>query len=145
MQQKAIVMSIKGNTAVVKAERASMCDGCHKKGCADGCSMYSIFGGDKNFSAVADNSFGAEIGRAVVVETSDGNVLLSAFIVFLLPLILAFGVHFVSRNFLTEEQSIIVALAVFALYFTVLSIVEKLTKEKRPKLKIIAYADEDAA
>ena len=145
MQQKATVVSRKENTAVVKAERASMCDGCHKKGCADGCSMYSIFGGDKNFSAVADNSFGAEIGRSVIVEASDGNVLLSAFIVFLLPLILAFGIYFVARSFFTEEQSIIVALAVFALYFVSLSVIERLTKEKRPKLKIVAYADENVA
>lgn len=145
MQQTATVMSKKGNTAVVKAERASMCDGCHKKGCADGCSMYSIFGGDKNFSAVADNSFGAEVGKRVIVETSDGNVLFSAFIVFLLPLILAFGIYFTLGSFFTEEQSIIVALAVFAVYFVILSVVEKFTKEKRPKLKIVAYADQTDA
>ncbi len=145
MRQKATVTSVKGNTAVVKAERASMCDGCHKKGCADGCSMYSIFGGDKNFSAVADNTFGAVEGSKVYVETSDKSVLFSAFIVFVLPLVLSFGLYFIAKNFLTEEQSIIIALSSFVLYFAVLTIYEKLTKEKKPKLKIVSYADSDEA
>ncbi len=142
MRQKATVVSTDGKKAVVKVERASMCDGCHKKGCADGCSMYSIFGGDKNFSAVADNSFGATEGSVVFIETSDNKVLLSAFVVFMLPLILSFGCYFIIKNFFTEEQSLIIALSLFALYFVILSIVEKAKKKKNPELKIVSYANE---
>lgn len=145
MRQSATVVSTNGKTAVVKAQRASMCDGCHKKGCSDGCSMYSIFGGDKNFSAVAENSIGAAEGSRVIVETSDRSVLFSAFLVFFLPLVLAFGVYFVCSSFFTEEQSIIAALVSFVFYFLILGIYERVTKNKRPKLKIISYANENDA
>lgn len=142
MRQSATVISTMDKTAVVTAERASMCDGCHKKGCADGCSMYSIFGGDKNFSAVADNSFGAPIGSRVIVETADRSVLLSAFLVFMLPLLLSFAAYFICKNYIAEEQSIIIALSVFALYFLVLGITERICKNKKPSLRIVAYAEE---
>ncbi len=143
MKQSATVISTSGNIAVVTAERASMCDGCHKKGCSDGCSMYSIFGGDKNFSAEADNSFGADEGSRVIVEATDKSIFFSAFIVFLLPLIVSFAAYFIFRNWLSEEYSIIIALSVFVVYFAVLGIYERTAKAKKPKLKIIGYAEEN--
>lgn len=145
MRQSATVTSVSGNNAVVTAERASMCDGCHKKGCADGCAMYSIFGGDKNFSAIADNTFGAPIGSKVIVETSDRSVLASAFLVFFLPLLFAFAAYLISSRFITEEQSIICALAVFAVYFLILGIFEKINKNRKPKLKIVAYNENNSS
>ena len=136
MKQLAKVLSVDGKNATVHAERSTMCEGCHAKNCGAECSMYKIFGGSKSFEAKAQNTAGAVPGDTVTVETSDAEVNISAFIVFILPIIIGFGAYAAARTFLSETFSIIAAFGVFVLYFAALAIIEKTRKNAVPKLKI---------
>ena len=82
MKQKAKVTEVMGNIVKVKADRSTMCEGCHAKGCGSECSMYKIFGANKSFEAKAENLAGAKVGDTVTVETRDSAVNISAFFVF---------------------------------------------------------------
>ena len=138
MKQEGIVISVgEKGFATVTVGRRSMCDGCHNaENCSGECSMYKIFGGKKEFSATAKNKAGARVGDRVSVETKDSNVLLSAFIVFMLPLIIAFVLYGILKGYVSEELSLVYALASFAVYFLVLCIIERVKKNKSSKLVI---------
>lgn len=135
MKQLAVVKSIDGKFVTVEAERTAMCDGCHAKGCGD-CSMYKIFGGNKKIQAVAVNVANAAVGDTVIIEVSDTTVNISAFFVFLLPLIIGFAAYFSVRSFFGESLSVLAAFVCFALYFVFLSVIESRRKSSMPKLKV---------
>ena len=98
--------------------------------------MYKIFGGNKSFEAKAENLAGAKLGDTVTVETADSAVNISAFFVFILPLIIGFAVYAVAKLFLSEQMSIVSAFGAFALYFGVLALTERIRKNAVPKLKV---------
>ena len=136
MKQNAFVISADGKYAVVRVDRKSMCDGCHKSGCSDGCALYKIFGAKSEFEAEAVNKAGAAAGDKVIVEASDKTVNLGAFFVFILPIIFAVAVYFISSLFFAEEIRILAAVISFFLYFAVLAVIEKARKNKTPRLTI---------
>ncbi len=138
MKQKATVISTDGKYAVIKVDRASMCDGCHKSGCSDGCALYKIFGAKSEFTSEALNRAGAKPGDRVTVETPDKTVNISAFFVFLLPVLIASAVYFLTFFIPGEQYRILCALASFALYFAVLAAVEKKKKARTPKIVVTA-------
>ncbi len=145
MKQKATVVSTNGKYATVKVDRASMCDGCHKSGCGDGCALYKMFGAKTSFEAEAVNSASACAGDLVYVETSDGRVNFNAFVVFLLPIIIAAGVYFALFFVNKESLRILFATLSFAVYFAILAIVEAAKKNRTPRLdvtSIIKHANE---
>lgn len=138
MRQTATVVKDGGEIAVVRVDRTSMCDGCHKNGCDGGCSVYSIFGGDKSFTAEAVNRAGAKKGDTVIVETADKNVYVSSFIVFILPIILAFVSYAMIKSFIGEQIAVLSAVGVFAVYFAGLAVAEKVLKNrKKSRLEIV--------
>ena len=143
MKQKATVINTDGDFATVKVDRVSMCDGCHKQGCADGCALYKIFGAKAEFEAAAVNSAKAKAGDLVYVELSDGAVNLNAFFVFLLPVIIAAAVYFALFFVKSEAPRIIGAVVSFILYFAVLAILEKRKKNKPVKLVITSVVTEN--
>lgn len=136
MKQKAKVTEVMGNIVKVKADRSTMCEGCHAKGCGSECSMYKIFGANKSFEAKAENLAGAKVGDTVTVEIRDSAVNISAFFVFILPLIIGFAAYAVAKMFLSEQMSIVSAFGAFALYFGVLALTERIRKKAVPKLKV---------
>lgn len=136
LKQKATVVSVDGKYAIVSVMRSSMCDGCHKNSCEGGCSMYKIFGADKRFEARAKNAVGASTGDKVQVEASDRSVLFSAFIVFILPIVLATAVYLISSMFVEAPNDILIATAVFFVYFGVLAVFEKFKSKKETKFVI---------
>lgn len=131
MKQKATVVKAEGTLAVISVMRSSMCDGCHKN-CDGGCSMHKIFGGDKKFEAEALNKIGAEAGDRVYVETPDKDVLSGAFLVFILPLIIAFVSYAVADIFFESNISFGVAFGVFILYYVILAVTESVRRKKEP-------------
>ena len=141
MRQKATVISTDGDYATVKADRSSMCDGCHKSGCSDNCALYKIFGAKTEFEAVALNRAGARVGDMVYVEASDKSVNMSALIVFILPIVIAAAVYFALYFVKSESLRILFAVLSFVLYFAVLSLVERLGKNKRARLCITEIID----
>ena len=142
MKQKATVISTEGKYASVRVDRASMCGGCHKEGCSDGCTIYKIFGAKTEFSAEAVNKVGAKIGDTVVVEASDKSVNLSAFIVFILPIVTALAVYFASFFIGDVNIRILLAVISFFLYFIILVITERARRSRTPVLRITEIVGE---
>lgn len=136
MKQKATVVSTDGIYATVKVDRKSMCDGCHKEGCSDGCALYRMFGAKSEFEAKALNQAGASSGDLVFIETPDSTVNLSAFFVFLLPVIVAAAVYFATFFVPGESVRIIAAVVSFAIYFAVLAVIERVKKNRTPALTV---------
>lgn len=141
MKQKATVIEVKETVAKVRVQRKSMCDGCNKGSCDGGCSMLKIFGGNRNFETYALNEKKAEVGDNVIVETSDKDVNLSAFYVFILPIITAFSVYLFFKLFLPEHICILLSVLSFALYFAVLCLTEQYRKKGKPDLRITEIVD----
>lgn len=135
MKQTAKVIGVTNGRATVEVERRTMCDGCHKN-CDGDCAMYRIFGGDRSFRVEAKNAADASVGDTVTVETPDGNVTLGAFICFLCPILVAFGVWFVFSRYQSGPVSTLAAVASFVLYFLGLALFEKLRKKKKEQFVI---------
>ena len=141
MKQKATVVAIDGKYATIKVDRASMCDGCHKSGCSDGCALYKVFGAKSEFVSVALNRAGAKTGDRVVVETPDSTVNISAFFVFLLPVLVAAAVYFATFFIEAEQYRILFAVASFAIYFVILAVIEKKRRTRAPKIVVTEISD----
>ncbi|MBR6917536.1 MAG: SoxR reducing system RseC family protein [Clostridia bacterium] len=143
MEQVATVISVNGNRATVKVDRKSMCDGCHKNGCGDGCAMYKIFGAKSEFTSEVLNEAHAVSGDRVIVETSDKSVNAGAFFVFILPIIIATGVYFAAFFLNAEPLRILAAFIAFTVYFVVLALTEKARKKRAPRLVITKIVGAD--
>jgi positive regulator of sigma E activity len=90
MRTKAYVVELNGTRATVEIERASACEGCHKQAEGGSCSVCTLMGGEnQRHRAVAENSLGARVGDTVYVESPTAKVLGYAFLVFVLPVLLA--------------------------------------------------------
>lgn len=87
MLTTAKVIETKGNRAVVEVKRKSACEGCHKMTTGEGCSVCSLLGSDKRFTAKADNRIGARVGDTVEVRSATSRVLMYSALVFLLPVL----------------------------------------------------------
>ena len=118
MKTNARVISVESSFAIVEVQRTSACDGCHKKEDGKDCSVCSLMGGERSFSARADNSIGAEVGDQVLIETATGRVMWYAVLVFLLPLLVA-GITLAISSMLgaTSLVSAIIAILGFLICF----------------------------
>ena len=81
---------VSGTKAEIAVLRSSACG----HSCADcgGCKMYD----QPQVTALADNSLGAAVGDTVVVESATAHVLGIAAVVYLLPVLLFFGLYFLA-------------------------------------------------
>lgn len=138
MRTKATVKALQDDLAIVEAERASACEGCHKKTEGEnGCSVCSLVGGDRRFTATAENSIGAQVGDIVFVESATSRVMLYAAMVFLLPILLAFGGFAIAAIFTDHTGGrLIGALIGFLLCFLGLRIYSAYLQKKRPDVVI---------
>ncbi len=145
MVQKAKVVDISGNLAVVEVSRRAMCDGCHKTGCGGKCAMSAIFATGSTMTASAANDIGAEIGDTVEIETSDREVLGTAAVVFILPIIIG-GLFYASGMMLKLSSQICAVLAVagFAAVLPFLRLIEKKKRKMGPQLFINRIITDDA-
>ena len=94
MQTKGTVKTVSGDHADVEVRRRVMCDGCPKdpsnpNACGHACAMGALLGDRKNMTVRVKNVKNAVPGDTVILESSDRTVLLSAFLFFIFPLILA--------------------------------------------------------
>ncbi|HHY37717.1 MAG TPA: SoxR reducing system RseC family protein [Clostridia bacterium] len=83
MEEEGLVVEVRpgGSLAKVKIERRAMCESCGK------CGLMSR--GMTDIVVTARNDAGAEAGERVVVELPSRDVLVSAFIVYMVPLMAA--------------------------------------------------------
>lgn len=137
MVQTATVKKICGKLAEIEVSRKAMCDGCHNSNCGSGCPMSSLFSSGKSMTATAVNKAGAVPGDTVEIETSDKEVLTSAVLVFILPIILG-GVFFAVSSYFGANAYLSAGLAVlgFVLPFPILKIAENKAKTKEPSIII---------
>ncbi len=143
MKQKATVVEKSDNVTVVRVSRKTMCDGCGRDSCSGECTAFKLFGKGSEFEARAENPVGAEVGDTVTVETPDFTVNISAFLVFIVPIAIAFLTYFIARFFVGEQVGVLLAFSSLVLYFALLSFIEKRKKDLKPKLKITEIVGSD--
>ncbi len=89
MRERGTVIELRGEKAVVESGRKGACKSCdHKHFCF-------VQGTDK-IRIEAVNETSADIGDAVLYETHPSNYVLSAFLLYIFPLIFLFAGYFVS-------------------------------------------------
>ena len=131
MQTKGTVTAIEGEYAKVEVRRRAMCDGCPNDpsgsdSCGHACAMGSLLGDRKNMTVRVKNTENAAPGDTVVLESAERTVLLSAFLFFMLPLILAAAGYFIAGAlFASDAARWIGALSGFALAFAFSAIAER--------------------
>ena len=104
MKQFGTVVETDGKMARVECDRQSACDMCENaEHCVEKC---------KKVYTNALNTLGAETGDSVEIETETSRVLVSALIVFLLPVLLAIGANFIANRMFGEGVSVLITFAV---------------------------------
>ena len=94
MVQKARVVSVNGDYAVVRVSRKTICEGCHNTDSS--CSACFAFG-DKNAECKALNTPGAKVGDTVTVKTESSHIIGYAALVFIAPIVVALAVYMLSE------------------------------------------------
>lgn len=138
MRQTATVVSVKGNIAEIRVERASMCDGCTNKNCeSHTCAAGQLMGAGKTMVTRAYNAANAKVGDTVTVETATQKVLSYAALVFLMP-IAACAIFYGIGNavFQTAAGAYGMAGGGFVLAFFAIAMVERRLEKKRPDIVI---------
>lgn len=117
MRTEGIVKSLDGIRCSVAVERKSACgENCaHCGGCSGGGVQICI----------AENSAGAGVGDRVVIEIDSGNVLKSAFLVYILPLLAFFAVYAAADGFFGQAAAGIVGAAAMLAVFAILRLFDK--------------------
>ena len=118
MRETGIVKKVYDGYAQIQSVRKTACgDSCAS--CSGGCKL------TKNMVS-ANNDIGAEVGDVVEFEASTNKVLKSAFLVYILPLIVFFITYFVAAAVLKSNFiAFIISLVMFGLVFVILHFLDK--------------------
>ena len=140
MRQKAVVLETHGDTAKIKVLRASMCEGCGKRGEDGSCACGAIMGANRVMIAEAYNEIHAAVGEDVEIETDSAVVLRYAALVFLLPVVLFIAAYSVAES-LTQSLYIpwIAAAAAFVLAFVFVIVFDRKSKKSCSQIRIVAW------
>ena len=95
MKQIATVEEVKGNIAKIKVKRDSACAGCKSENLCGSCM--------KTITADAVNNIGAEIGDVVNVESESGTILKYSVFTFIVPILCALAVYFITAYIFAHE------------------------------------------
>lgn len=140
MTAKGTVLSVENGYALVEVRRRAMCDGCsndpsNPDSCGHACAMGALLGDRKNMTVSVKNTLGANVGDTVELESADQFVLFSAFLVFILPLILAFVGYFLTDVLTDNELVPYVSAAVgIGIGLSLCAIMEKKAKKNETKI-----------
>ena len=138
MLTKATVLNTEGDIALVEVERSSACEGCHKNESGEGCSVCTLTGGNRKFSAKALNKVGAVKGDKVEITSSSSRVLFYSALVFLLPVVVGLVFYFASQMiFDTQLYHYLSLVGGFVLSFSFVWIYSKRVGEKRFDIEIV--------
>jgi sigma-E factor negative regulatory protein RseC len=86
LETRAVVVSVHGKSALVRADQGNGCGQCNGKGCGTG-KLSQLFC-DKPRQFQVDNPINARVGDQVIVSVSDGAVLRGIGLLYGLPLLL---------------------------------------------------------
>lgn len=138
MLTKAKVIDIDNNVAVVEVERKSACDGCHKNETGEGCSICSLTGGNRKFSARAINEVGARVGDTVEIASASSRVLFYSLLVFILPVVVGIALYFTAEAlFHTELYNYLALVLGFVLSLAAVWLYSKKVSDKRCDIEIV--------
>lgn len=117
MKTEGIVKAVNGEMCTVAVTRKSACgEGCaHCGGCAEA--------GVRQ--CVAKNTVGADVGDRVIIETSDKYLLKTAFLVYIMPILVFFAVFAAANTMLNQAASAFCGAAAMIAVFAVLHKLDK--------------------
>ena len=123
MQEIGVVESTNGALAIVSVKRSTACgDSCET------CSTQCNFKGNK---ITVGNKIGAMPGDTVKIEMKTSTVLKSAFMVYILPILMLFSGYFITEYKTgSETKSLFAGLLAFGVTFMFLLLWDRLNKEK---------------
>lgn len=123
------VIKVNGNKALISVERTTSCGGSCAN-CAGNCKI-------ADNSIEADNTLGAKTGEFVVIETETKSVLKSAFLVYIVPIVLLCLGYFAAECAGYKENiSMICGFLLFLLTFLCLHFYDK-KQRKELSTKIV--------
>ncbi len=134
MIQKARVVSVDGEYAVVRVSRKTICEGCHNTDSS--CSACFAFG-DKNAECRALNTVGAKVGDTVVVRAESSHIIGYAALVFIAPIVIALAVYMVSEA-LGSGYPVLWSLGGFVLPFGLFCLLLDRKIKKSPDTQIVS-------
>lgn len=141
MTQNGKVISVMGENAKVVVMRRSACDGCKQKnlcaGISDGCSE------GKPLEAVVKNTAGAHEGDEVILESSSKRVLGMTFLVFVLPIIVAFAAYGITNAYLEMTAVYVISAAAFVIPLVLLCFLLNRSVKKNPGIEIVKIIKKD--
>lgn len=118
MRSRGIVVSVEGNKCRISVNAGAECMGCPSK---NHCNM----GEGKGKTVMAINKCGAEVSDHVVFESDPSKVLLSSFLIWILPIIAMFLGYFIVNTFAQGFWPILASLAFLFLSFFALRLIDK--------------------
>ena len=124
--------------AIVRVERQSACEGCHRATEEGGCSVCTLLGGKNAAHAQARNTVGAVVGDRVEIESRTGRILLYAALVFLVPVVALIAGYLVGGAIGGEIAALIGAGSLFLLSLTVLYCYSRFVVAKRVDIEIVS-------
>ena len=117
MTGKGVVLSLDGNRAKIRVTIDTECMECPSKSHCHG-------GGLREREIVVINDYGARVSDTVVFDADTGNMILSAALIWILPLISMIVGYIVADRFAEGAWPIIAAFAFLAASFLVLKLVD---------------------
>ena len=124
--------------AVIKVERQSACEGCHKASEKGGCSVCTLLGGKNAAHARARNTVDATVGDRVAIESRTSRILSYAALVFLLPVALLLAGYFIGKALGGETVALIVAGCAFLLSLVFLYCYSRFVVSGRLDIEIVS-------
>jgi sigma-E factor negative regulatory protein RseC len=118
MRSRGIVVSIEGDKCRISVNAGAECMGCPSK---NHCNM----GEGKGKTVLAINKCGAEVSDHVIFESDPSKVLLSSFLIWILPIISMFIGYFIVNHFAQGIWPILASLAFLFSSFFVLKLIDK--------------------
>lgn len=132
MTERGYVLKSKGNYAQVRIERNSACGQCGKCGMTES---------QKHVDFYVENTLNAQVNDIVEIDIPDANTAKLAFVAYILPLIPALALMFVSVGLHWQDWlSTVLFFAGLAVGYAVVALIDKLHKRKwasSPVLKSI--------
>ena len=132
MKEIGKVIEDKGNNVLIRVERNSACDKCDKN-----CDLADNHDQDELLVEIDKKNYELKEGQRVFLEMAEKNVVFSALIVYLLPLLFMIGGYFVTNWLLmwtgmeiTETRNIIGSITFLVLSFFVVRQINNLLEKK---------------
>ncbi len=138
MRQRAVVIDVKDDYAIVESSRRTMCDGCMKNGgCGGHCEITGLVADKGIMRAEAENKLGAKVGDTVELESDNKTILSYAALVFMLPIVVCVFFYLTAYRISNNELTGVICASVgFVLTFIGIIIFDRKRKNKHSDIRV---------